>query len=286
MKDLKRLLDLMFEPTDTICPSSDKWAYHSMPIDSVLSGEVPLVSPNQTVPIRNVKTEELILLGINAIKGYRNDSNVYTHRTFLFEIDVGSLTSQMAYMKALKVPYSAIIFSGGKSLHYLLVLKEPIDEKTYRILYQWALNIGTLFDQNCKNPSRSVRIPGVIRPNTGNKQRLVEIKERVSIDDFLAWLKQYPDLKPKEREKKNLTGKEDYSKLSTWAKSQFKDGIDFSRGRNMTWFALACDLCQSGHNEDATIDILNHYFVPESDFKEKEFRTAITSAFKYMANKG
>ena len=286
MKYLKRLLDLMFDPEDEVCPSSDKWAYHSMPITSILSGEVKLVSPNQKVPVKTVSTENLILLAINAIKGFRNDSNVTVYRSFLWEVDVGSLASQMAYTGSLGLPTSAAIYSGNKSIHFITTLDTPIDEKTYRILYQWALNIGTLYDPNCKNPSRSIRIPGSIRPETGKEQKLIEIKGRIKLDDFLAWLNQYPDLRPKEREKKILTEEQDYEKLSPWAKSQLKNGIDFSRGRNQTWFAIACDLYQSGHDEEAVVDILEQYFVEEHDFKHKEFLIAIGSACKYMANKG
>lgn len=286
MKDLKKLLDLMFEPTDEICPSNSKWAYHSMPIATVLSGEVTLVSPNEKVDNQIIKTEDLTLLAINAIKGFRNDSNVTSHRTFLYELDIGPLASQMAYIKALELPYSAAIFSGNKSIHFITVLDEPIDEKTYGLLAKWALSIGTLFDSNCKNPSRSVRIPGAIRPETQKVQKFIELKDRVSIDSFMDWLNKYPNLKPKEREKKPLTYEKDYEKISSWVRYQFKNGIDFSRGRNATWFSLACELFQSGYNEDEATEILEHYFVEESDFKHKEFLIAIGSAFKYKANKG
>ena len=68
MKDLKALLDVVFEPQDDVCVSNSQWAYHSLPQATVLSGEVSLVSPNSKVPIQKVKTEELTLLCINAIK--------------------------------------------------------------------------------------------------------------------------------------------------------------------------------------------------------------------------
>ncbi len=287
MKDLKSILDLMFEPEDEVCVSNSQWAYHSMPQKSVLSGEVTLVSSNQTVPIQKVKTEDLTLLCINAIKGYRKDDNVTSCRNFLFELDVGTLASQAIYVQSIDLPTSAYIYSGNKSLHFLVCLEESLDVKTYRLLYQWALNIGTLFDQNCKNPSRCVRIPGSIRPDTGREQRLVELKTRVKLDDFMAWLNKYPHLRPKEREdRKDLTFEKDYDRLSSWAKIQFRDGIDFSNGRNKAWFSLACDLAKSGYSENEAEEILMQYFSPEHDFKEKEFLTSIKSAFTYMANKG
>jgi hypothetical protein len=287
MKDLKALLDLMFEPEDEVAVSNSQWAYHSMPQSSVLNGQVTLVSPNQKVPTQTVKTEELTLLSINAIKGFRKDDNVTSCRTFLWEADVGTLPSQMQYTRDIGIPTSVSIFSGNKSIHFATVLEEPVDIKTYRLLYQWALNIGTLYDQNCKNPSRCIRIPGAIRTDTGRKQRLTELGSRVKLDDFMAYLNKYEHLRPKEREeKKDLTFQNDYGKYSEWASKQFREGIDFSNGRNKAFFALSCDLAKSGYSENGAIEVLEQYFVEEHDFKYKEFLATVKSAFTYMANKG
>ena len=215
MEALKAILSLMFEPEDEVAVSNSQWAYHSMPQSSVLSGEVTLVSPNQKVPIQKVKTEELTLLCINALKGFRKDDNITSCRTFLWEADVGSLASQMQYTRSIGIPTSLALFSGNKSIHFATVLEDPVDIKTYRLLYAWALNIGTLYDQNCKNPSRCIRIPGVIRAETGKEQKMIELGSRVKLDDFMAWLNKYPHLRPKEREeRKGLTSEKDYDRLS------------------------------------------------------------------------
>lgn len=288
MKDLKALLDLMFEPTDEVAVSINKYGYHSMPISSVLSGEVTLVSPNEKIDIKKFETNKLTLLCLNAVKGFRNDQNITCHRTFLWEADVGTIANQYAYMQTIGIPYSAAIYSGNKSIHFITVLDEPIDAKTYRPLFKWGNAIGTLFDWQCGNPSRCVRIPGTIRPDTGKEQKLIELKSRVKLDDFMAFLNKYEHLRPIEREetKNNLTNKKDYDKLSQWAIRQFKDGIDFSNGRNAMWFSLACDLAKSGYPESEAIEILEQYFLEEHDFEYKEFLTAINSGFKHMANKG
>lgn len=286
MKDFKALLDLMFLPDDTICVGDSHWAYHSMPVESVLSGEVTLLSPNPKVKMKKVKSDKLTHLAINPVNGFRNDSNVYRIQNFLWEIDVGSLSSQLSYMRSIGLPYSAAVFSGNKSIHFVTVLDEPIDIKTYRLLYAWALAVVTLCDKACKNPTRCVRIPGAVRPDTDRVQKLIEIKGKVKLDDFMAWLNQYEHLRPKERgERKGLTNEGDYEKLSPWARSQFRDGIDFSGGRNRAFFSLACDMFNSGYSEFEALEILEQYFVEEHDFKYKEFATTINSAYKYMANK-
>lgn len=283
MKDLKRLLDLFYQPTDTICLSDSKFAYHAVPIASVLTGEVTLVSPNTKVSNKTVKTEELTLLSINPVNGFRNDENVYRHQAFLFEIDVGNAKSQLDYVNSLGLPFSAAIWSGNKSIHFLTVLEEPVDVKTYRILVQWALNIATLCDQNCKNPSRCVRIPGVIRPDTGKEQKLIEIRSKVSISNFLEWLNRYEHLKPKERQpKKHLTNEDSYANLSGWVRFMLKNKhIDFgTRGRNLTWFAIFSDFAIAGYTLEESEAILGNYFVEEHDFKFREWSRTAQSAFE------
>jgi len=286
MSDLKTILDLCFNPDEEVVVSDSKWAYHSIPISSLVSGQITLVSPNPKVKNKTVTQEDLVLLAINPIKGYRNDEACTSFRTFLFEQDTGGLKQQLDHLKALRMPYTATIFSGNKSVHTLVTLDKDLDEKTYRNLYLWALNISSLFDQNCKNPSRSVRIPGVIRPDTGKKQRLLEIKDRVKVEDFLAWLNRWEHLKPQERVKKeNLTNVANYDNVSKWAKKQLSVGIDFSKGRNKAFYALAMDLALSGLSEDDAIELLDRYYVEERDFKRKEWLTTISSAFKHAESK-
>ena len=285
MKDLSKLIDLMFRPDDTICLSNSQWAYHSMPIPYVLDGEVVLVSPSSKVPNKTVNTKDLVLMSINPIKGFRKDSGVYRHQNYLFEIDTGSLASQMAWTKKLGLPYSAAVFSGSKSLHFLLALEEELDAKTYLFLYEWALAIGNFFDPACKNPSRCIRIPGAIRPETGKEQKLVEIGNKVKLADFRSWLEKHPDSMPKPKERKKTSSYKGFDKLSFWAVKQLKDGIDFTKGRNRAYFALACDIYRTGYSEDDAAEILLLNFNEESDFKEKELLTTISSAYKYMENK-
>lgn len=281
MKDLSKILDLAFLPEDTICVSNNEFAFHSVPVSSALSGKVTLVSPNQKVQNQTVGTEELTMLAINPIKGFRCDSNVYRHQNFMWELDVGKLSSQLSYVKTLNIPWSCAVYSGNKSIHFLTCFDQEVDSKTYRLMYQWALNIGTLFDQNCKNPSRSIRIPGNIRPDTGKRQRLIEIKGKIKLEDFLDWLNKHPDCKPKVQEKKNnLTNNADFGSLSSWARYQIKNGIDFEKGRNKTWYALFYDFALAGYSESEAVDILENYYQEETDFKETEWLNCARSAYK------
>lgn len=273
----------MFDENDTICVSDSKFAYHSVFFSSVLSDKVNLVSPNSEVPIKEVKTSELIFVAINPIKGFRSDLNVYKFKNFMLECDAGTIESQVEYLKRLGMPYSAIIFSGSKSAHILISLDTPIhDEKSYRSVYQWLLNIGTFFDQACKNPSRAIRIPGAIRPETGKEQKLLEFKGIVAKADLFEYLKLHMEAKPAEKEKREISGQHDFSKLKPWVKERLIKGLDRSKGRNQQWFSIACEFALSGYSEYDTMDILAEFFSPDRDFKEREWKTAIRSGFKYI----
>lgn len=286
MKEVSKILSLFFSPEDDVSVGNGPYSTHSIAQASVLSGEVTLLSPNPSVPVQKVKTNQLTHLCINACKGFRSDSAITKYRAFLLELDIGTIKGQFQYVQNLELPYSCMVFSGSKSLHTAIVLEEPVEnEKLYRKLYQWILNIGTAFDQNCKNPSRCIRMPGSIRPETGKEQKLLQLKERVSINTLMEWLESHPDEEPKEPVKRNLTGNSDYSRLSLWAKIQLKEGIDFSMGRNKAWFSLACDFAKNGYTEEEATEILEGYFFEESDFKKKEFLTSVSSAYKHMGSK-
>lgn len=274
------LLKLLFNEGETVCPANSKYGYHSIPLEKALDGQITLVPENAELPTRYCDSSELTLISINPIKGFRKDSNVTAFRTFLWEIDTGSIKEQLGYFKHLKIPLSAKVFSGNKSVHALTILSEEFpDEKTYRVHYEWALNILTMCDQNCKNPSRSVRIPGAYREE--GKQRLISIGNRVKLADWMLWLNQYDHLKPQPKKKRELVeGENDYSCLSIWARVMLKKGIVFKNGRNKTWFALAYDFALAGFDIDKATEILLSKFEEESDFKEKELLICIASAYK------
>lgn len=275
------LLKLLFNEGETVCVSNSKWAYHSICLENALSGEITLLSPNEKANIIHCDSSGLTLVGINPIKGFREDANVQKFRTFLWEIDTGSIEDQLGYFKYLQLPLSAQIFSGNKSVHAVTILDEDLsDEKTYRYLYNWALRVLTLCDQNCKNPSRSVRIPGAYRePN--KQQKLISMGGRVKLADFIAWLRKYEHLRPQIREKKKVPeGEADFSRLSPWARKMFKYGIEFKKGRNQTFFGLAFDLALAGFTEQQAEELLLQRFTEEHDFKEKELLITIRSAYK------
>lgn len=282
-----KLLNLMFREGETICISPNKYGYHSIPLATAFDEDVRLLNTKfrDSKPveecIEKYPSNEFRLVGLNPINGWHDDASCYKFRNFLIEMDYGPLPEQLAYVKKLAMPYSAVVFSGGKSLHFLISLAEDLpDEKTWRKVSEWILSIVTLADQNTKNPSRRIRVPGAIRDQS--RQVLVELVGAVPNQTLGAWLQQYPHLMPTEPEKKPITGNKSFPTMKKWMIKALHGDFPADKGRNKTWFAIACEFVLAGYDEDDTIDILQDYFTPDRDFKEREWKTTVRSAFKYM----
>lgn len=290
-----KLLNIMFNPGETICVSPDKYGYHSVPLETVLGGTVTLVPTQESCEkrkikwedaIRTVSSDQMTLVSLNPIKGWRQDHFTTAFRSFMVEIDHGSIPDQKKYIENTGLPYSACIFSGNKSLHFLVTLDQDLPgEKEWRHLAEWILNAITLADKNTKNPSRSLRIPGAFR-EPGKKQLAVKLNGRISLKTLYEWLQKHPDAKPMPpRARRPISDSAAASNLKPHIKAMLKKGPDPVRGRNKHWFAIACEFALAGYSEDDTIQILDQFFTEERDFKEKEWLTSIGSGFKYIYQK-
>lgn len=287
----KQLLNLMFRPGETVCVSPNKYGYHSIPLDNALQDSVKLLSTQyrEGKPLdeclRDYPGDTIQLCALNPIEGWREDRHCKAFRNFLVEVDYGPLAQQLEYIKQLKMPYSAVIFSGNKSLHFLISLDTDLpSEKIYRLFSRWILAVATLADDKTFNPSRSIRVPGAKRDD--KKQLLVEFKGQVKLDDLKNWLMNYMDVMPKDVQKKPVSENPDFDKIPKWVVDKLTNGVDRSRGRNYEWFVIGCKFAVAGYSEDDTLNILSSYFQEEHDFKEREWKGAIRSAFKNVYENG
>ena len=198
----KDFLELCFRDGETICVSPNKYGYHSIE-QKELESNFTIISPSEKVDDQVISPSDINMLCLNPVNGFRADANVTAYRNFLIEIDDGSLKEQKQYIDDIGMPYSACVFSGNKSLHFLISLEE--DLLSYQMYYnaiEWVLNIVKKADQLTKNPSRSIRFPDNVRHDTGKKQTLIELKTAVKNADFYSWLTKYPDKMPREKSKR------------------------------------------------------------------------------------
>jgi hypothetical protein len=281
-----QLIKLLFRKGEGVCVSPNRFGHHSIPYENLFQEKVTLVSPNQDVPIETVDSSSLILSALNPISGFRRDANCTAYRNFLVEMDDFARTAQIEYLQRLGLVYSAMVWSGSKSVHTLISLSEDLpDESTYRMLYKWILSVVTLSDQALGNPSRSFRIPGAVR-DTGNIQELIEFRGPVKLEELKKWLSKYPCPSSARIEIREVSEHPDPYRLSPWVRKQLRDGIDFTkRGRNSVWFSISCDFATAGYSVEETMDYLSGHFTPEHDFSQREWESAIQSAQKYILRK-
>ena len=114
MKEItESFLKLLFNEEETVCVSNGKFGYHSV---SQNLDKITLVSPSDKVGDQCITEEDINLVAINPISGFRRDENITAYRTFLMEFDEMSLSDQRTYVEKLDMPYSICIFSGNKSI--------------------------------------------------------------------------------------------------------------------------------------------------------------------------
>lgn len=113
------------------------------------------------------------------------DNNIGEYNNFIIEFDDISLEDQKKLVNKLKMPYTSAVFSGGKSIHYIISLVEPIDYETYLHYFNFIQEL-TLCDIANKDQVRYSRLPFAFRD--GVEQELLELKEKVSNQEFYDWI--------------------------------------------------------------------------------------------------
>lgn len=138
---------------------------------------------------------EDLFFSINPMHTSRNDGNVTCFRNILIEIDSMPLDQQIHYVVE-KIPVTSIVYSGGKSFHFIISLSQPCkDRADYDNLVARIYNFLPLADKSTKNPSRFSRLPGTIRPDTGRLQHIEELYNRVdraNLESCLPPIEQKP----------------------------------------------------------------------------------------------
>lgn len=114
----------------------------------------------------------------------RADSNVTAFRHVLVEFDKISLEDQWQIIQKSRIPCTAVVFSGGKSLHAWLRV-EAIDRKEYQERVQIIYDHFKAheLDEKNKNPSRLCRLANCVR--MGKRQELLALN--VGVKNFTEW---------------------------------------------------------------------------------------------------
>lgn len=137
-------------------------------------------------------------------------------RNFLFEMDREDLSIDQQ-LSLMTMPCSAVLFTGGKSVHVLLCLEDGLGVKAeYKKLWQriaYAAQNGDLDPQTGK-PGITTKIPGGLRLKNGEikEQTLIAVTRKFKLEEIERWLSTKPQLPPPAERKVN---KNYYSKFES-----------------------------------------------------------------------
>lgn len=185
--DTQKFWDVLFDPEDWTCIHDNTYG-------------------TKTDPISKGYRAEHEFFVINPLQKYtkRAISNVTKFRNFLFEIDedmndnVVPLEVQRDVIKRSGLPVSTIVYSGGKSLHWILSLETPLDDAIeYRAVWKTIeailndtakdMDLYLKFDPNVKDPSRFSRCPNALRLDTTRTQDLKGVRGRIHNEVLYDW---------------------------------------------------------------------------------------------------
>lgn len=290
-------LDLFFDEGEEFCVSDVKYSFKSVPRDDIemdnIELQVPPSKQNPTGYQKIIQSKDILLCSINPIIGAQKDANVQKYRSFMVEIDGMELKDQQAYIeKQMQMPFSVCVYSGGKSLHYGIVLDPPLSsDVTWHRIANWITNIIVHADSQNNVPSRRIRFPDNMRVSEdgkrARKQSLVKLNGRIPQDEFYEWLQQYSHLTPPiPIQKTTYTAYyNNYafssSDLKPWMVKKLEELREGSQqgSRNTTWYSLACNLAEGGVSLENIYGVFSEFFVEESDFSQTEWERTIKSAY-------
>lgn len=186
--DFKRLLNSAFEPGELVNIVN---VFRDQKGKLIPSGKGFHASTEQLdgVPTNQlVKHDQGAWLRINPTDGQGvGDANITAFRHALVESDSLDIGKQLSIYKELQLPVSALIHSGGKSIHaWVRIEASNIDQYKKRVKYLYELleQNGFEIDHSNKNPSRLSRMVGVQR---GEGEQYL-ISERSGFENWESWI--------------------------------------------------------------------------------------------------
>jgi len=253
MSDMRTYFDILFDDGEFICPCYYK---DGMPPDKQCTDIRTYLKDTLLIG------EKLLWVSLNPFKQYstRSNDNVLVLRNFILESDTLSLQQQQQLIFDLKMPYSTCVFSGGKSLHYVISLENPLsDIAEWKSVFKRLHNIVLGSDPKMDRPCVFTRTPGVLRVDKERIQTAVRLGSRIPNDVFFEWLNRFPYEEPEVAKRGVAGSKELLNTISMSADVTLlvTQGIVHSRqSRHDQIYYAALDLRKEDVEYDDALEIL------------------------------
>lgn len=227
--------------------------------------------------------ENSILPWARTLLPRRADCNVVAFRNILIEMDQVPLENQFTIIREIKMPFSSSVYSGKKSIHFILSLTDPcLTHEEYSMLVDMVHHsILAKVDGACKNPSRLTRNPGVMRNETNKLQKLIEVRNRVDKQMVIEWTESR-GVKPVVKTQPQPPDTNISKIPPAWVIGILRNGVAVG-DRNNTMFRVACALARVGFGE---YEILNMIIaIPGmNDLPQREIMVTVKSAITRAGN--
>lgn len=222
----QKFMQILFEPGEFICSSSNVYGTALTPYDPA--------NPPQAQ-----------FIAINPLRDRRLDANVTAYRNILLEFDNLPRDEQIRIIS--KIPHSTTVWSAGKSFHCIISLATPCVTRTeYDKLVRRIFAKVPEADKSAKNPSRFSRMADAFRDN-GKRQIIVEVLERVSMDQLEAWLG--PETTAIEDEPIDADIVRELKLIDRFTRVYLMSVDDVPGGRNNRLFQAVCNLTRAGYTK-------------------------------------
>lgn len=102
-----------------------------------------------------------VYFGINPVRPRttRKNANVSQFRHFLVEFDGLCVSEQLDLMNKSRIPYLTAVFSGSKSVHFIIALESAVSSSEWRLLVQRLHLLFPGADKACKAGCQLSRLP-------------------------------------------------------------------------------------------------------------------------------
>lgn len=169
--DLIKYLNVLFDDNEHVVIASKVQNTASVPL-----GEIPHLLHTWEIQ-KWVSCNPYIPRMPRACKNLKHCRNFVIERD-----DLPNLDAQLKWADDVKLPYATAVFSGNKSIHFVISLAEPICIPEYKAYAKRLKKAFPCIDSGCLEPTRLTRIPSASQP-------LVYIPgNRIKNENFISWL--------------------------------------------------------------------------------------------------
>lgn len=213
-----------------------------------------------------------------ADKPRRADCNVVKYRNILIEMDSVPVNEQLALIKEYGIPFSTAVKSGGKSVHFIISLQEPVKtEKEYRQLTSAIYQAIKEADKSCKNPSRLSRFPNAYRSDKNARQELLYVGDRVPYQSLVEWLESRGVSLEEAPVYNTPTNYIVTGHLNGWTLNYLMFGSPQGE-RNSSLFKAACDYARNNFEFETALSRLKTRALQDG-LSEAEIQQCVKSAY-------